>query len=88
MRSCWKIPFISQIYLKKYFLKKNIFNIKYKNSIINQNFVDKKVNIHNGNFEKKINILQNMVGFKFGEFILFKTFTESKHINKQKSKKK
>lgn len=88
MRSCWKIPFINKKYFEKCFLKKRIFKIKYKNSIISHNFLDKKVFIYNGRHSKSLNILSSMIGYKFGEFILVKTSKIYIHLKKSKKKTK
>jgi len=89
MRSYWKLPFINHKYFKKCFLKKRIFKIKFKNSLVSQNFIDKKVTVNNGKYYKTINIVQGMIGFKFGEFLLVKTFPFFVHKGtKRKSKKK
>jgi len=88
MRSCWKIPFINKKYFEKCYLKKRIFKIKYKNSIISHNFLDKKVFINNGRHAKSLNILYNMIGFKFGEFIPVKISKNYIHLKRSKKKTK
>lgn len=88
MRSCWKIPFINRKYFEKCFLKKRTFKIRYKNSIISSNFIDKKVSINNGLHLKSLNISSNMIGFKFGEFIPVKISKTYIHLKRSKKKTK
>lgn len=88
MRSAWKIPYINPKYFENSFLKKRVFKIKYKNSIIGQNFIDKKVSIYNGKFTATLTISSQMVGFKFGEFIPVKISTFYRHLKKSKKKSK
>ncbi len=88
MRSAWKIPYINSKYFENYFLKKRSFKIKYKNSIIGSNFIDKKVRIYNGKFINTLNISSQMVGYKFGEFIPVKISAFYLHLKKSKKKTK
>lgn len=88
MRSCWKIPFIYKKYFEKCYLKKRTFKIKHKNSIIGYNFLDKKVYVNNGRHLKSLNVLSNMIGYKFGEFIPVKTSKTYIHLKRSKKKTK
>jgi len=89
MKSSWKLPYINKFYFKKYLkYKKKIFFIKYKNSVIGPNFIDKVVNIYNGRFYNTLNITSNMIGFKFGEFIPVKTSAKYLHLKRSKKKNK
>jgi len=83
MRVCWKIPFIHHLYFSKYYNKKYHFKIKFKNSLIGFNFIEKHVMLHNGIFNKKIDITPTMVGYKFGEFITSKISHEYVHLKKK-----
>jgi len=74
MRSCWKLPFIHKNYFSNCYLGNNKFKIKYKYSCISPNFIDKKIILYNGKVFNTIDINANMIGMKFGEFILTKTF--------------
>jgi ribosomal protein S19 len=56
--------------------------------MISYNFLDKKVFINNGRHLKSLNILSNMIGYKFGEFILVKTSKSYIHLKKSKKKTK
>lgn len=88
MRSCWKLPFINKKYFDKCYLKKRTFKIRYKNSIISNNFIDKKVFIYDGRHLKSLNISLNMIGFKYGEFIPVKVSKKYIHLKKSKKKNK
>jgi ribosomal protein S19 len=88
MRSCWKLPYIHIKYFENYFYKNKKFKINYKNSVINPNFLNKKVSIYNGKYLYSFNIKPEMIGFKFGEFIKYKTSDSHVHIKKEKNKKK
>jgi small subunit ribosomal protein S19 len=65
-RSIWKGPFIS---------KKAI-----RNSVIIPEYLNKTFQIHNGKIFKKLFITQDMIGHKFGEFVL----TRKQTIHKKK----
>lgn len=88
MRSSWKIPYINPKYFENSFLKKRVFHIRYKNSVISHNFIDRKVNIYNGQFLTALDISSQMVGFKFGEFIPVKISMYYRHLKKSKKKSK
>ena len=88
MRSCWKIPYINPKYFENYYLKNRMFIIKYKNSTIGSNFIDKKVSIYTGKWFNSVTISSNMVGFKFGEFVPVKISTYYVHLKKSKKKNK
>jgi small subunit ribosomal protein S19 len=62
MRSNWKLPFADS-YL--FFDKTNTFS---RTSVILPCFVGSTLNIHNGSNFIKINIHQEIVGHKIGEF--------------------
>lgn len=88
MRSSWKIPYINPKYFENSYLKKRIFKIRYKNSIIGKNFIDKSVMVHNGLNFQKIDITSQKIGFKFGEFVLSKCSFYYSHLKKSKKKSK
>jgi small subunit ribosomal protein S19 len=62
-RANWKGPYF------KNQKKNNYKNLVLRNSKIMPNFVGKIVYVNNGRLNLKIVILEEMVGFKFGEFI-------------------
>lgn len=88
MRSAWKLPYINPKYFERCFLKKRTFVIRYKNSIISSNFKDKKVSIYTGKYFYSFIINSNMIGYKFGEFVNYKTFAHYVHIKKDKNRMK
>lgn len=87
-RSIWKGPFVSSVLLKNT-QKRDTQNIQPKKvysrgSFIIPQFVGRKFNVHNGRTFIAIQVTEEMVGHKFGEF----SFTRKKTIHKKKSKKK
>jgi ribosomal protein S19 len=77
-RSKYKGPFFKVHLIKnKRFIK--IYN---KNLTILPEYVGYFVNLYNGRTFININIIEKMIGFKFGEFIS----TRKKHIYKKKKK--
>lgn len=88
MRSYWKLPYINQKYFERCFLNKRTFIIKYKNSVISSIFKDKKVSIYTGKYFYSFIVTSNMMGYKFGEFVNYKTFDHYVHIKKEKNRKK
>ena len=84
-RSKWKIPVFKLKFYKKIF---NFdFNVKIwsRNMTIPENLVGKRVLIHNGFSFKKVLILREKVGFKFGEFTNTRKHT-LKLLDKKKKK--
>lgn len=89
MRALWKIPFVNPIFYKKAYYKKNIFRIKYKNNLINQYFIDKKIIFRISKKKSiKLDVTSQMVGYKIGEFILTKISHYYTHLKKSKKKTK
>lgn len=82
-RSIWKGVFIDN-YLLKTINNKKIIKIYSRRSIIYPSFINKKVNIYNGNKFITRKITNNMIGHKFGEFAL----TRQLYVFKGKNKKK
>ena len=81
MRSIWKGPFISyKIYLNLCQTVKKVFFLKKKNSTILPEFVGLAVKVYNGHKFIDLLILPNMVGYKFGGFVL----TRKLHVFKSK----
>jgi small subunit ribosomal protein S19 len=86
-RSIWKGVFISSSILsKKNNNKKNAIKIWSRNSSIPASFVNKRVLIYNGKTFRMLEILEDFVGLKFGEF----SFTRKRvhRIKKGEQKKK
>ena len=88
MRSSWKIPYINPLYFQNSFKKKRTFIIKFKNSVIGRNFVDRRVKLHTGSEWVALDITTQKIGFKFGEFVFSKTSHYYKHLKKSKKKSK
>jgi len=65
-RSSWKGAFIDNSLVKKKI--KKITTVYSRRSVIYPNYVNKIVNIYNGNKFIKVKITSDMVGHKFGEF--------------------
>jgi small subunit ribosomal protein S19 len=85
-RSKWKGPFINATELNKIrssqdSKKKMIIS---RNSEIVPSFVGFVFSVHNGKVYSEINVNENMIGHKFGEF----SFTRTKFIFKKKKTKK
>lgn len=77
VRSLWKGPFIQDSILKHVVKSKQTTNISYRlikiwsrNSIIFPSFVGLNFDVYNGKKFVSILIKKNMVGAKFGEFVL------------------
>ena len=90
-RAKWKIPFTSSIFFRKYFLNSHIFNTHKRNSIINVNFIDKRLRVYNGFKYISFIIKKNMIGKQIGDFSITKVMGSaillSKYL-KMKSKRK
>jgi len=89
-RSLWKGPFVDGFLIKK--INKNIINNKNKffkiwtrRSTIIPQFIGLYFGIYNGKKFIKIFITEDMVGKKFGEFALTRTF--KKHSGNKKNEK-
>ena len=100
-RSIWKGPFTEAILLKKLLKnnlkpkpknKKVVLRIRTlsRNSTINENFVGKNFSIYNGKIFVNLNITEEMVSFKLGEFVPTrkKFFFKKKKIKKVVQQKK
>ena len=75
-RSSWKGPYVNHLLLKD----SNNIKIYSKNSMIVPRFINKKFNIYNGKKFITILVSEDMVGYKFGEFLS----TRKKCIHKKK----
>lgn len=69
-RSKWKRPYIGSTLIKK--IRENSLNREIKTtsrkSEILPSFVDKTFNVHNGNGYTTVQVTNEMIGHKFGEF--------------------
>jgi len=89
-RSIWKGPFVDQHILKKLFNEpkkkkrgKKVPSTWSRRSTIIPQFVGRSVKVHNGRAFIQLNITEDMIGHKLGEFVL----TRTKPIHKVKTKK-
>lgn len=81
MRSTWKGPFISyKVYTTLVKLSKKFYFLKKKNNIILPEFIGLFIKIYNGQKFIDLHITSNMVGYKFGSFIV----TRKLHVFKSK----
>ena len=80
-RSKWKGPFLSLKTKDSTTKNKNIIS---RNSLIVPSFVGLTYSVHNGKNYFEINVNENMIGHKFGEF----SFTRAKFSYKKKKLKK
>lgn len=84
-RSLWKGPFVNNFFLNFNLIKKiKIIKTSSRNTTILPYMIGKKIKVHNGKDFYRLNITENMVGHKLGEFSL----TRTRHIYKSKRKKK
>ena len=67
-RSHWKIPFISNIFLKKSTNNKKKIKTQNRNSFIPSTLLAKTLNIYNGRKYQPIIVKREMIGHKIGEF--------------------
>lgn len=84
-RSIWKGPFLDSSFFKK--TQPATSKIWSRGSSIPAFLIGKTVLVHNGKEFKTLGITREKVGFKFGEFILTRTFT-NKYKNIKLKKKK
>ena len=82
-RSKWKQKY-SPHYLKKLVESQDIAYIHCRNATIESYCLGKQIYVHNGKTFILLNINENMLGYKFGEFI----FTRSTYIHKKNKNKK
>jgi small subunit ribosomal protein S19 len=92
-RSIWKGPFVDALLLKPNFLTNltgpNATNkIWSRSSTIPALLLGQTVLVHNGKEFKTIAVTREKVGFKFGAFVLTRTFTNKYKNLKAKKKKK
>ena len=88
VRSLWKGPFIESGILKQIYLEKKktdsynyqFFKICSRNSVIFPSFVGLIFDVYNGKKFVSITIKKNMVGLKFGEFVLTRKLTKHKKV--------
>lgn len=72
-RSSWKGYFINSVFFKQ---KKKKILIWSKNTTITGNLKGQTVFVYNGKEFKKVFITGAKIGFKFGEFVFTRTYTQ------------
>jgi small subunit ribosomal protein S19 len=81
-RSIWKGPFVDvNVFYKPFHSNTKIWS---RRSTVLPQFVGQKVHIHNGKTFVSLDITEDMVGHKFGEFAM----TRKRALHKKKVKKK
>ena len=81
-RSSWKGYFINSVFFKQ---KQKKILIWSKNTTITGNLKGQTVFVYNGKEFKKVFITGAKIGFKFGEFVFTRTYTQKyKAVNKKK----
>ena len=91
-RAVWKGPFIDETLLKKVLkvekesIQKRLPKIMTwsRRSIILPQFLEKTVHVHNGSKMVPLVVSEEMIGYKFGEFVP----TRTRAVFKKKDKKK
>jgi len=79
-RSIWKGPFLDPLFLKPNFIN-NLTGPKLTNKIWSRSstipafLVGQTVLVHNGKEFKTLAVTREKIGFKFGAFVLTRTFT-------------
>ena len=76
-RSKWKGPFISKI-------KKKKLLVMPRNMEITSNLAGQTINVSNGKHFTALNIIEEMIGHKLGEFVATRAKFEFKKKKKQK----
>ena len=79
VRSVWKGPFVDGYLLKKAERarnsgRKDVIKIWTRRSTILPQFVGLTFGVHNGNKHVPVNVTEDMIGHKFGEFAPSRTF--------------
>ena len=74
----------SDLKKKNNFINSSLINLKNRNSIILEEFLNLKFKVYNGKIYKNLIVNYNMLGHKFGEFFM----TRKRAIFKPKQKKK
>lgn len=83
-RSSWKLPYVCLNLQSRILNHKGRVNVFERASTITPSFIGKTVNVHNGLKTTVVNITENLIGFKFGQFAL----TRKRVLHKKKRKTK
>jgi small subunit ribosomal protein S19 len=83
-RSVWKGPFINENFFRNIHLSGNKkIKTTSRNTFILPFLIGRTVQVHNGKFFIPVNIVEEMVGHKLGEFVT----TRLRHVYKKKKLK-
>ena len=83
-RSSWKGYYINSAFFKRKLKKKKL--IWSKNTTITGDLKGQTVFVYNGKEFKKLFITGAKIGFKFGQFIFTRTYTQKYNLNNKKKK--
>lgn len=83
----WKLPVFDFKLIKTIHSSISSVKVWSRNSVISESLIGKRVLIHNGNVFKKLLIVREKVGFKFGDFSYTRKYN-TKVFNKKFYKKK
>ena len=83
-RSVWKGPFIDEKFFHDIYSSKKKIKTTSRNSVILPFLIGKSIQVHNGKFFMSVNVTEEMIGHKLGEFVS----TRLRHIYKKKKIKK
>lgn len=86
-RSKWKIPVFDFNFYKNLCVHDSNIKIWSRSNVIPEVLLGKRVLIHNGNSFKKVLILREKIGFKFGNFSITRKHTSKFLDTKLKNKK-
>lgn len=90
-RPSWKIPYVSSIFLRNSFINSEKYDTYVRNSIITNDFINKRIRVYSGKAWVSFIVTDDMVGKKLGEFSFTKVIgsriAHSKYL-KMKSKRK
>ena len=84
-RSKWKTPNFDFKFYKNLIFNDSNIKIWCRNNVIPESLLGKRILIHNGNSFKRVLIVREKIGFKFGDFCITRKY--SKKVAKLKKKK-
>lgn len=87
-RANWKAPVFDYKFYKSLYFNDDDIKVWSRNNVIPETLLGKRVLIHNGNSFKRILILREKIGFKFGDFCSTRSFRVKIKNKKLKKKKK
>jgi ribosomal protein S19 len=87
-RSKWKTPVFDFKFYKTLYIFDSNIKIWSRNNVVPESLLGKRVLIHNGNTFKKVLILREKIGFKFGDFSSTRKHHTPKFLDIKLKKKK